>query len=446
MKKFKTLSLLLIVALLIVVLISCTSTPSESASPAESTAVESAATETASTDASESSASGIPEIYLIEDRNALSGVISSTFYDSRADIPKALPTESKSNLVIGLVPCTLDNPYYVARDQAAKDKAAEYGYTVNIVSSNWDIAGQTKAVETLVTQGVDAIILDPVDAPSAQTVCKYAVDNGIPVFGVGNALDRSANIVTTVLANQYMNGWECGIFAAQQYTGKDINCLVVLGQMGYSVADSRIDGMLGGIIYQRLTENGQDVTKEDAMLEGWNMLNDIRDTGRGEVADANLKVVGYGEGGWTEEGGLSATETLLTANADANLLLAENDFMGIGAVRAIESANLTIGPDGIQVACAADGTKGAFDLIRQDKMLCTGYNCPMMGGEYAVELIHMVFEEGYDANNLPVEISYQPVCINKENVDQYQDPNSDFTVMQPLEFKTIDEIQSEKPF
>lgn len=382
----------------------------------------------------------VPEIYLIKDRNALSGVTARSALDSRRNIRKALPVKQKKDVVIGLVPCTLDNPYYVARDKAAQDTASKYGYTVKIISSNFDIAQQTKAVETFVTQKVDVLIIDPVDAPSAENAARYAVQHGIPVVGVGNALEWDANIITTILANQYENGFENGVYAAQQFNKKHIKCVVILGQMGYSVADSRVNGMIGGIVYQRSKEMGKTLSREDAMLKGYNLFLALRDKGKFSDKDTDFEVSGFGEGGWTEEGGLKAGEDLLTASHDANLILAENDFMGIGAIRAIQNASLTPGKGGILVACAADGSKAAFELIKKGKMLSTGYNCPFMAGKYAVELIHMIFEEGYDANNMPIETSYQPYSINATNIDKFYDRNSDFAQMQDLKFKTIDQL------
>jgi len=383
------------------------------------------------------------EIYLIEDRNSLSGVYSIADLQSREAINKALPVEQKSDLVIGLTPCTLDNAYYVARDAAAQVKCDEYGYELKIIDANFDIAQQTKAVETFVTLGVDVIIIDAVDAAAAAQSAAYAVENGIPVIAVGNSFGSDSAAITTVLANQYENGYENGLYAAAQFVGQDIKATVVLGQMGYSVADSRISGNLAGIISARKAELGQEISKEDAMLEAFYMMNELRDTGKASYEEIGFYILGYGEGNWTEEGGQTATETLLTANSDMNLILAENDFMGIGAIRAIETMGMTPGEGGILIACSADGSKEAFEYIMEGKLLSTGYNCPQMAGQYAVELIHMIFEEGYDANNLPIETTYPAHSINATNVEEFYDPDSDFAKPMSLEFRTIDQILAE---
>jgi hypothetical protein len=75
-------------------------------------------------------------------------------------------------------------------------------------------------------------------------------------------------------------------------------------------------------------------------------------------------------------------------------------------------------------------------------MFCTGFNSPYPYGGALIELIHKIFEEKFDANNMPVN-SFTPVgIITKENVGNYYNPNGVYGKPQPWKMVTIDEYNA----
>lgn len=384
------------------------------------------------------------EIYKLLPNSALSGVIDPGMAD-RSDIAKALPTAPRNpddKLVIGWTEITLGNPWFVAVIDNAKAKAEEYGYELDVQVADGDPAKTSAHIDAFIAKGVDVIVIDPTDLAAAAADAQRAVDAGIPIIALGTVPDDSP-LVTTVLANPYGNGFEAGRYVAQTM-GPDaqITAAAILGTVGNSTSESRVNGLITGIIFERSGQLGLGMSKEDAMLAGFNKFQELKNGGSFTYPEARFDVRAMGVGFWTEEGGLDASEDILSAHGtDLNLILAENDFMGIGALTALENAGLK---DKILVACAADGFRVALDLVKSGEMLVTGLNAGSMTGETAVELIHQIFDKGLDANNLPLGSYFPSEIVTKDTVDAVYDEdtaNPFFKYTLPP-FKTISDLRN----
>lgn len=383
------------------------------------------------------------EIYTLMPNSALSGVIDPDMAD-RSDIPKALPTEARDTsapLVIGWTEITLGNPWFVAVVDTAKAKAKEYGYELDVQVADGDPARTSAHIDAFIARGVDVIVVDPTDLAATAADAQRAVDAGIPVIALGTVPDDSP-LVTTVLANPYGNGFEAGRYVAKTF-GADtpIVAAAIIGTVGNSTSESRVNGLISGIVAERSDQLGLGLSREDAMLRGFENFQELKTGGSFTDADLKFEIRGMGVGSWTEEGGLSAAEDLLTAHGDAlNLILAENDFMGIGALNALQNANRK---DDIKVAAAADGFRVALDLVKSGDMLVTGLNAGSETGEGVVELIHQIFDEGLDANNLPLGSYFPSQIVTQDTVDEVYDPDeaNPFFKYEVPPFRSISELR-----
>lgn len=383
------------------------------------------------------------EIYTLLPNSALSGVIDPAMAD-RSAIEKALPSTTRDpskKLVIGWTEITLGNPWFVSVVDSAKAKANEFGYVLDVQVADGDPAKTSAQIDAFIAKKVDVIVMDPTDLAAAAADAQRAVDAGIPVIALGTVPDDSP-IVTTVLFNPYGNGFEAGRFVAQHY-GADtpITAAAILGTVGNSTSESRVNGMITGIIYERSQQLGLKLTKEDAMLVGFKKFQELKTGGSFDYPEVKFNVTAMGVGLWTEEGGLNAAEDILTAHSSKlDLILAENDFMGMGALRALENQGLK---GKIAVANAADGFRTALDLVKSGDMLVTGLCSGSHTGEGVVTLINQIFDKGFDANNLPLGSYYPSQIVTQKNADEFIDPdtaNPFFRYTVPP-FKTISELK-----
>jgi ribose transport system substrate-binding protein len=154
-----------------------------------------------------------------------------------------------------------------------------------------------------------------------------------------------------------------------------------------------------------------------------------------------MNVVGLGFGNWNDIEGMAATEDIVTANPNIKLIFAENDHMGMGARQALELRGIQ---NNIQIACAADGDTKGIEQVRDGKLLTTGYNCGPAIGAQVIELIHMIFEEGFDANNLPMITGLPVICVTRDNYQQVYDAASDYAKPLPIPIRTIAEINASR--
>ena len=296
---------------------------------------------------------------------------------------------------IGISMRTLSAPYYGALQQAVEKEAKVQGATTIAVDANNDMVKQISDVEDLLSQNIDVLVMDPRDAKGLVGVTKEAAAAKVPVIIIDSSIDDSAPVLTTIQSNNAENGKLVGEYVVSQVGNKDLKIALLSGDQGNLVGEARRDGVMSGILEAQLRQNGR----------------------------AGFTVVGQGWGLWTQNGGVKAMEDLLTAHPDINAVLAENDSMALGALRAIQDAGKA--GNNILVFAAADGQKEAVKLISEGKYGATGLNDPAligkMGADLAIKAARGQVPAGYP------KITYTPpVAITKANAAQYYKPDAVF--------------------
>lgn len=374
---------------------------------------------------SAASAQAEAEIYKLMPNTALSGVINPYMPD-RASIAKAWPKMPKDpkNIQIGWTEITLGNPWFVELAKGAQRTAKSDGFSLDMQVADNDLQKQCAQIDTFITQRKDVIVVDPTDTLGATNCINRAVDAGIPVVTIGTVPDSNARVLTTITPNPYANGFGAGQYIAKS-AGKDtpIVAAMIIGVVGNSTSESRLDGTVGGIVYERMREMGMNPTKEDAMLRGFKLFESVKQTGKFDDPQLKFKVVAMGEGRWTETGGLAAAEDMLSAHGDAiNYIIADNDWMGLGALKAVRN----IGKAGaIKVAASADGSSVALKQIKQGNLLVTGTFSGEQTGVSAIAFLDQIFHHGLDPHDLPMGSYFAAHAITRDNVDDFIDPNPD---------------------
>ncbi len=306
----------------------------------------------------------------------------------------APPADAKT-IKIGISMLTQNAPYYAALQSAIEKEAKALGATTVAADANNDLVKQIADVEDMVSQNIDILIMDPKDAKGLVGATRDAAKAHIPVIIVDSSIDESAPVVTTIQSSNVENGRLIGDWLVSQVKGKDLHIAVLSGSQGNVVGEARRDGVMEGILEAQLRQIGH----------------------------AGFTVVGQGWGGWTQEGGVKAMEDLLTAHPDINAVLAENDSMALGALRAIQDAGKA-GQD-ILVFAAADGQKEAVKLIQDGKYGATGLNDPAVIGKMAADLAVKVVNKEAPADLAKVTYT-PPMAITKANAAQYYKPDAQF--------------------
>jgi ribose transport system substrate-binding protein len=296
---------------------------------------------------------------------------------------------------IGISMRTLSAPYYGALQQAVEKEAKAQGAQTVAVDANNDMVKQISDVEDMLSQNIDVLVMDPRDAKGLVGVTKEAAAAKIPVIIIDSSIDDSAPVLTTIQSNNAENGRLVGDWVISQVKDAPLKIALLSGDQGNLVGEARRDGVMGGILEAQLRQNGR----------------------------AGFTVVGQGWGLWTQNGGVKAMEDLLTAHPDINAVLAENDSMALGAMRAIQDAGRA--DKNILVFAAADGQKEAVKLIGEGKYGATGLNDPALIGKMAADLA-VKAAKGQVPAGYPKITYTPPVAITKANAAQYYKPDALF--------------------
>lgn len=312
----------------------------------------------------------------------------------------------EKTIKVGFAMKTLGGSYFVKLVENVEAVCEELGWECISLNADRDIQTEAANVDSLIAQGVDLIFLDCVDPEAAVSVVQNALDAGIPTIAVDAGCAEDAPLLTSVYSNNEQNGRMVGLAYAEKMAGQEIKAVMVSGSKGDVAGYERRLGLFCGII------EGMAGISED---EAWEAALDIEDqlvnTGKAANADAHFTVVGQAWSGWTEDGGLEASEDLIVANPDINCILGENDQMVFGAGIAVENAGL----EGVDLVAAADGELRAYDLIKEGKYFATGENSPALVGQLAMEVAKQYLLEG--KTDFEKVMFTEAVAITNDNVD-----------------------------
>jgi len=137
------------------------------------------------------------------------------------------------------------NPYWDAQHQAANTYLTKAGFTYKSVSGQGKPESQSATLRQLADQGVDVVMLNPVDPKALVSAVKYARSKGTKVVSVYASMP-SAN--SSVVFDEIRSGRIAGTYALsllKQRYGKVSGTVAVLeGILGQPASDLRAKGFV----------------------------------------------------------------------------------------------------------------------------------------------------------------------------------------------------------
>ncbi|MEE9428577.1 MAG: sugar ABC transporter substrate-binding protein, partial [Paracoccaceae bacterium] len=239
--------------------------------------------------------------------------------------------------VVGLVMKSLANEFFQNMMVGAKAHEIERGdYTLIAVGmqNETDFESQINAVENFITQGVDAIVIAPADSRAMVRPIKKAIEAGIVVVNFDVSLDAAAKeqqgMTLAFVGPDNRGGAKMAGDALGEALGAGAKVVIVEGNPGADNANERRLGF------------------EDSVAEFGLELLDSR-TAHWETEEAN-----------------QVFSTMLTAHPDIQGVMAANDSMAVGIVKALETA----GRSDI-VVVGFDNIPAVGPMIADGRMLAT---------------------------------------------------------------------------
>jgi ABC-type sugar transport system substrate-binding protein len=247
--------------------------------------------------------------------------------------------DSSKPIVLGFSQVGSESGWRTANTESIKKAATDAGITLQFSDAQQKQENQIKAIRDFIAQKVDVIAFSPVVVSGWDAVLKEAKDAGIPVVLTDRAVDSDASYYKSFLGSDFVKeGKEAGDWLVNEEksaTGT-VNIVELEGTTGAAPAIDRKKGFGDAI-----------------------------------AANPNLKVIDSQTGDFTRAGGKAVMEQFLKAHPQIDVLFAQNDDMGLGALEAITAAGKVPGKDIkiITIDAVHDGMQaladGKFNFIAE---------------------------------------------------------------------------------
>lgn len=281
-------------------------------------------------------------------------------------------------IVIGGAMPVFDDKWLSYLYDGMRAKAAEYDdVELSLVDANNDSGKQLSQVENFIVQGVDVILIVPVDVETMGQIAQRANEANIPMV-----------VVNRKPSDEVME--KCAA-----YVGSDS---ITAGIMQMEWIAEKLGGK-GNV----------------CILQGWpgHEAQIMRTQGVKDVAAKypDIKITREATGKWDRALGMQVMENWLQADPEIDAVASNNDEMAIGAIRAAEAAGRA---DKI-IFGGVDATMDALEYVKSGQLQVTVFQDAYGQGAGGVETSYKV------AKGEPVEklvwIPYE--LVTADNVDTY---------------------------
>jgi len=251
-------------------------------------------------------------------------------------------------ITVGFAQTGSESGWRAANTQSMKEAfSAKNGFKLIFNAADNKPENQIAAVHSFINQGVDAIVIAAVVTTGWDDVLKEAKDAKIPVILEDRTIDADPSLYASWIGDDFKKeGVTAGTWAAKALGDKPTNMVVLEGTTGSAPAIDRATGFSSAI------------------------------------KDTQIKTLDSQTGNFTRADGKTVMEGFLQKYGKSiNLLFAQNDDMGLGALDAIKAAGLTPGKD-IQIV-TIDGTHDGLTALSQGEFNYVVECNPLLGDKVA---------------------------------------------------------------
>jgi ribose transport system substrate-binding protein len=209
---------------------------------------------------------------------------------------------------IGVTLLTEAHVFYQDLKRGMEEAADSLGVELLVVAGEWDLARQTAQVQNFINQGMDAIVVAPVNSSGIVSAIREANSEGIPVFTADIAAD-AGEIVSHIASDNRQGGRLLGEFIAERLGGS--GNVAILDQPTVASVRDRVAGFREALA----AHPGIEIVAAPAVERG------LRDVAK------------------------QKTDNLLASGQRIDAIFGSNDDCALGALASIQAAgvdNVTI--------------------------------------------------------------------------------------------------------
>lgn len=260
------------------------------------------------------------------------------------------------------------------------DEMKNYSKSLNdvevvYVDSKHDSNIQLSQVENFISQGVDAIVVNPVDTNSSKPVTDKAKAAKVPIISVNTTFANQNDAACYIGGDSKQSG-----ILEMEYLAKKMNfkgnVAIMMGKMGHES--------------QRLrTQAFHDVIAKYP----------------------DMKIVAEQTAEWDSAKGMALMQNWLQSGEEIDVVASNNDEMAIGALKAIEAAGklgkITVG--------GIDATPEGLDYLKSGKLAVTVFQNATAQGQGTIETAVKVAK----GENVEKIVIFPNELVAPEDADKY---------------------------
>ncbi len=325
---------------------------------------------------------------------ASSEAASSEAATSAAESAAESVAETAEGGKVGVCIYKFDDAFMTTYRNKLQEILEGKGYEVTIVDGNNDQAKQNEQINTFITQGVDALIINPVMTSAADQIISTVKDADVP----------------TVLINREPTADQMSAYDKLVYVGCDAAQSGTF--QGELILDTENGGDINGdgkVSYIMIQGDPENI---DAQLRTEYSVKALTDAGV-EVEQLDLQ-----RGDWDRNKGQEIAQNDLAKYGDQiEVVFCNNDDMAIGALQAIQAAGRTVNKDIYLVG--VDALDAALNEVANGNMTGTVLNDANGQATKAVECMEeLLGGKTYAAGEQSVYVDY--VKVTPDNVKDFQ--------------------------
>ena len=263
------------------------------------------------------------------------------------------------------------NPFFIALEGAIREVVEAHGDELISLDPQNSNEKQISLIEDLVSQGIAACFVNPVDRDGVIAGLDKLKEAGIPIFGFDTEVADMSYLVSYAGSDNYNAGYVCGLDLAEKLP--EGGPIIVLDSPTMQSVVDRIDGFMAAI-------EGK----------GFEVVAQIDSMGNQELGNKN------------------ATDAL-TAHPDAVAIMGGNDPTALGAYAAVEAAASNA------LVYGVDGSPDIKALIAEGKVTGTGAQSPVSIGKTIAE----VYYKWLAGEEVEARYPIDTFMINADNVADF---------------------------
>lgn len=280
---------------------------------------------------------------------------------------------------IGVSMAYFDDNFLTSMRNAIQAEAQAQGWNIQFLDAQGDIGRQLSQAQSLAAQGVDAIIINPVDTAATGMMTRAAVESGIPLVYVnrqpeGNDLEHAS--VAFVGSEQKVAG-ELQMTALAEMLGGEGKVAIMLGELSSSATYQRTEGV-------------------EEVAAGY----------------PGIEIVEKQPADYQRTDAIDLMNNWIVGGRQIDAIAANNDEMALGALIAMRQSG--IAAEDILVG-GIDATRDALDALQRGELAVTVFQDPggQGGGAVKVAIDLASGAEVESVNMVPFQL------ITRDNLDEF---------------------------